>query len=376
MKILIIGGHLTPALAVIQELPKEAEVLYVGRKNALEGDKAESLEYKTITSLGIPFVELKTGRIQRRLTKHTISSLLKIPKGFFEANKIIETFLPEVIISFGGYVSLPIGVVAYLRKIPLIIHEQTMRVGLANRLLTPFAKTICISWEESESYFPKRKIVLTGNPLPKDKPSKEIIKLLEKHNSKPLLCIVGGSQGSHAINMLILPIMKNLLNKYNVIHQTGDAKEFGDYESLIKARDLLPEQMREGYMPYKFINPSDIAFVFQKSDLVVTRAGINTIQMLLLENKPSLVIPLPSSQKNDQYENAQFLKREGLAEVLIQSGTTPDSLLTGVNDMMEKRHKYLCPDVQKFKIIHQNAAERIVKILLYASTSGKNQKKS
>src|SRR5258706_1364540 len=376
MRILITGRHLTPASSVIQALPKNTDVLYVGRKDAVEGYKELSLEYRTITSLGIPFAEITAGRIQRRLTKHTIPSVSKIPKGFCDAYRIIHSFSPEVILSFGSYVALPVGLAAYFMKIPLIIHEQTMHAGLANRLMAPFAKTICISWEESKNYFPKQKLELTGNPLPENKPSEQIIKLLNKDASKPLLCIVGGSQGSHAINMFILPILKDLLEKYRVIHQTGDAREFNDFEKLTISRDLLREELQERYMQFKFIDPSDIAFVFQKSDLVVTRAGINTIQMLLVENNPSLVIPLPSAEKRDQYENALFLKKAGLGEIFIQSEVTSDSLLTCVNDMIEDRHKYTCPDVQKFINLHKGAAERIVKILEYATTSGKNQKKS
>src|SRR5690242_4478734 len=148
MKLLITGGHLTPALGVLQNLPRGVEVLYVGRKYALEGDNALSLEYQTITKMGIPFANLVTGRIQRKLTKHTLSSFFKIPSGFYDAFKIIKTYHPDVILGFGGYVAVPICVIGSLLKIPIVIHEQTVSAGIANKLLARFADKICISWKQ------------------------------------------------------------------------------------------------------------------------------------------------------------------------------------------------------------------------------------
>src|SRR5437879_2705078 len=113
MKIAIIGGHLTPALAVIRALPKDADVVYIGRKYAMEGDKAESLEYQIITTLGIPFVILHASRLQRQLTRHTIPSLARMPKGMMEAFKILKKQKPDIILSFGGYVSIPVCFAAY-----------------------------------------------------------------------------------------------------------------------------------------------------------------------------------------------------------------------------------------------------------------------
>src|SRR5579864_507350 len=107
MRILVIGGHFSPALGVIQALPKNTDVLYVGRKYALEGDKTLSLEYRTVTSLHIPFASIVTGRFQRKWTKYTISSFLKLPFGFMQALSIIKLFQPTVILGFGGYVQIP-----------------------------------------------------------------------------------------------------------------------------------------------------------------------------------------------------------------------------------------------------------------------------
>src|SRR3989339_499065 len=149
MKIIIIGGHLAPALSVLEALPKNTQVLFVGRKYALEGDNALSLEYNTITSLNIPFVGLNTGRLQRKITRFTLFSLLKLPFGIIKSFLILIDFKPDVVVGFGGYVSIPVTFCAFVLRIPVVIHEQTMEAGLTNRLVSRFAKKICISWDSS-----------------------------------------------------------------------------------------------------------------------------------------------------------------------------------------------------------------------------------
>jgi len=155
MKIVIIGGHLAPALSVMEALPKNTKILFIGRKYALEGDSALSLEYKVVTDLNIPFVGLNTGRLQRKVTKYTFLSLLKFPFGIIKSFLILIRFRPDVVMGFGGYVSIPVIVCAFILRIPVVIHEQTMEAGLANRIVSLFAKKICISWNTSRKYFPK-----------------------------------------------------------------------------------------------------------------------------------------------------------------------------------------------------------------------------
>ena len=126
MKVVITGGHLTPALAVIEKIPKDWEVLFVGRKHAMEGEKEVSLEYQAIKSLGIKFVDLNAGRVQRSFSRHTIPSLLRIPKAYLKSLRILQNFKPDVILGFGGYVSVPIAIMGKLLGIPSVIHEQSL----------------------------------------------------------------------------------------------------------------------------------------------------------------------------------------------------------------------------------------------------------
>src|SRR3989338_8397326 len=139
MKIVLIGGHLAPALSVMEALPKDTEVLFIGRKYGLEGDKALSLEYRTITGLNILFVGINTGRLQRKLTRYTIPSFFKLPFGMIRSFFALFKFKPQVVVGFGGYVSVPVVLCAYLLRIPVVIHEQTLEAGFANRFLAKFA---------------------------------------------------------------------------------------------------------------------------------------------------------------------------------------------------------------------------------------------
>lgn len=366
MRIAIIGGHLTPALSVIQRIPKGNEVVYIGRKYALEGDRAHSLEYQTIREHNIPFVHITTGRLQRTFTPQTIPSLLKLPTGFFQALRILRQLKPDVIIGFGGYVSVPVGFAGKVLGIPLVIHEQTLEAGLANRILASIANKVCISWETSRKFFPKQNVILTGNPV-----VEAIFEESTRHRLKkgvlPRLVIVGGSLGSHAINMLIEGCLPELLKRFELLHQTGDAKEFQDFEHLATKRDSLGPALRERYMLTKFIDPKEIVSVFESADLVVTRAGINTITTLLLLNKPALVIPLPVSQKNEQLKNAQFFKQHGLGEIFNQSIGTPEKLFTLIVAMMKQKNTYANTKSREEFAVNSHAAQKIIDAIFYVA---------
>src|SRR3990170_2659026 len=157
MKFVVTGGHMTPAVAVLEELfKKEREtkesvrILYVGRKYAMEGDRSTpSVEYQYILRLGVSFASLVTGRVQRVFTWYTIPSLLKIPIGFFHALFILLRFRPDAILSFGGYIAVPVVVTGWLLGIPIVTHEQTLTFGRANKVIEVFAKKIAVSWEDS-----------------------------------------------------------------------------------------------------------------------------------------------------------------------------------------------------------------------------------
>lgn len=366
MKLVIVGGHLTPALAVIQALPKDTEVVYIGRKYAMEGDAALSLEYQTITAMGIPFVNITAARLQRAFTRHTLPSLTKMPRGMMQAFRILKKTKPDAILSFGGYLSVPVCFAGYLLKIPIIIHEQTQGAGMANKIVSFFATKVCISFPSSGKFFPKEKTVLTGNPILKATPTK-VAEAYKKQNERlSLLLITGGSQGSHAMNVLVQAILPELLTKFQIIHQTGDAKEFHDFATLEDMRKGLSLDLRRRYTITKFIDPNDIQSLYQNADLVISRAGINTVLSLLLLQKPAFLIPLPHGQRNEQLNNAKLFKQSGLGEYMIQNFITPEKLLAEIVKMDENRGHYKNNTGDALRQLHAHAAEHIIALLPHA----------
>lgn len=365
MKIIITGGHLSPLLSVLDELPKETKVLVLGRKKFLEGDKAISLEYQTLKDRNIPFVPIISGRLQRKLTTYTFFSLFKFPIGFFQSLFILKEFRPDIVLSFGGYISLPVVISSFLLRIPVVIHEQTMGAGLANKIASKFAKKICISWESSAKFFPKSKTVLTGNPIRKFKIHPfDKLRARISNEKIPLIYITGGSSGSHAINILAETILEELLSRYKIIHQTGDAREFGDFERLKNLKEKLSEKLRSRYYLTKFVDPEDAGRVLKDSDLVISRSGMNTVTELIYFTKPSLLIPLPYSQGNEQVENARLLKDIGISEIAFQKDLTSQKLLDIINQMIKdiKNYKH-----ESKELIKENAAKKIIEICLKES---------
>jgi len=361
MKIILIGGHLAPALSVLEALPKDAQVLFIGRKYAMEGDNALSLEYKTMTSLKIPFIGLNTGRWQRKLTKYTLLSLLKIPFGVIKAFLILIRFRPDIVVGFGGYVSIPVIFCASLLRIPVVIHEQTLGAGLANKLVSRFAKKICISWNSSKEYFPKDKIVMTGNPIRKFPILNAKFSLFK--NNLPTIYITGGSLGSHVINILIEGIISELLEKYNIIHQAGDTCEYRDFERLEELKMNLPEELRDNYILKKFIDPSQIGDILNLSSVVISRSGMNTVTELIYFEKPALLIPLPFSQNNEQLKNAEFLEKIGLGIVLSQSKVNQKKLLQTIELIFRNIKKYKINKKEFKGLSGKNAAQNIISVI-------------
>lgn len=367
MKILIAaggGGHFTPALSVITALPKDWEALIVGRKYAFEGDSSESLEYRTAKEGNIPFAAITTGRLQRKLTKHTIPSLIKLPLGFVQAVNILKKYKPDVVLSFGGYISLPVVFAAAFQKIPIVLHEQTLEAGLANKIASRFAKKICVSWESSLAYFPKSKTVVTGNPLKREKGDvSDILHFSANDKKLPLLFVTGGSGGSHAINLLIEESLEDLLSSLRVVHLTGDAQEFGDYSRLEKKRLALPEELGNRYVVIKFLSHEKFSGVVAESDIIVSRAGMGTVTEFMYYGKPALFIPLPHSQNNEQMKNALFMQSYGLATVCDQKTLTGKLLSDKIMTMLKEKGHYLKRKDEAQKAAHIDGVEQIITLL-------------
>lgn len=345
MKILVTGAHFTPAVAVLEEIKKypNVQVVYVGRKTTLEGDRTASVESQIFPSLGVKFIPIVTGRLQRAFTIYTIPSLLKIPIGFLQALLIILSEKPDVILSFGGYVAVPLVITGWLLSVPVIVHEQTLVSGLANKISSWFAEKIALSFPDTTG---EEKVILTGNPI------RQIIKNTQTKKSRglPVILITGGNQGSHAINLAVEESLGQLIKITSVVHVTGDNK-YKDFERL-KSRQT------NNYQVKKWID-KEWGEVLSKADLVISRAGINTLSELAYLEKPALVVPIPYLYGDEQNKNAKFFAKLGLAKILPQSQLSGDNLLKNITSMLKDLPNLKEKAKDAKKVIIPDAAKRL-----------------
>lgn len=354
-KIILTGGHLSPMLAVLSVLEKKADVVVVGRRYGFESDTAESLEYQVVVQKNIKFYDIRAARLQRKLTKYTIPSMLRFPQSIFRAISILNKEKPQLVLTFGGYIALPVSMAAYIKRIPVVMHEQTLHAGLANKLISKFARLIFISFATSATYFPKSKTILTGNPV-----RPEIFNARESFeipSGRKVILIIGGSSGSHRINLLIEQALPELLLRYTLIHQTGDAQEFKDYDRLNSLKKKLSVTKKQHYIIMKFINPAEIGWAYHSADIVLSRSGINTVTELISLHKKALLIPLPYAQNNEQKKNAEYFVGQGLGEILEEKDMNVENLINKLDELLELH-------VEKGMPSKNNAAEIIAKEVL------------
>lgn len=332
IKIFILGGHFSPALAVIEEMEKtkDFQIYFLGRIHPLEGDKSISAEYRVIKEKkNVTFLDINTGRLQRQFTPETLLSLLKIPFGFFQAIYYLVKYRPQIILSFGSYVSLPVSMIGFFLNIPVIIHEQTHQAGMANRITGLWAKRICLSYKDSQKYFLLKKTIITGLPL-----RPEIFQMTnpvwQKSIGKPLLYITGGSLGSRIINSNILPILDKLLLHFYIIHQAGRANNYSDLDLLKKQINSF-SQLKSKYYLTDYLKTAEIGWVLNKADIVISRAGANTVAELIALNKPSIIIPISYSE--EQKANAFFAQEKISAIVLQEENLTPENIYQTVMNL-------------------------------------------
>lgn len=374
MKILVSGAHFTPAVAVIEELKKfgNVEIVYVGRKTSLEGDKSQSMESTVLPLLRVRFIPIITGRLQRSFTLYTIPSLFKIPIGLIQAFYIVLSEKPDVVLSFGGYVAVPTIITGWLFSIPILIHEQTLVSGLANRISSFFADKIALSFKREN--LDGKQFVLTGNPLrsqifnPQKNLAAEYAKLFATANKEKLavVLITGGNQGSHVINQVVEDCLAKLTKIACVIHVTGENK-FGDFERLeVKQSDR--------YLVKKWIG-SEWGAILSKVDLVISRAGINTLTELAYLGKPAIVIPIPYLYQDEQNKNAKFFERMGLVKILPQFKLSGETLLKNVSLLLNDL-KHLKDRAKSAKsVVIPDAAKRLaLETILLAKHDEKSKK--
>ncbi|EKD95413.1 MAG: hypothetical protein ACD_24C00494G0005 [uncultured bacterium] len=341
-RIVITGGHHTSAIPVIKEIWRRnanVEIYWFGHKYSMKGDKNTTLEFRQITSLGISFFALQAGKVYKT---YNIFRLVKVPLGFLHAFILLMQIKPNLILSFGGYLAVPVVIAGYILKIPSITHEQTMVTGYANKVISKFARRIMLSWVESEKYYPKNKTVLTGIPL-----RKEIFvsssNNFEVNKQLPTVYVTAGKTGSHKINLLIKESLPKLLDMANIIHQCGDHSYYKDFDILLEEAKKYKNKSGK-YLPVKFVLDDVIGEVFSLSKLIISRAGAHTISEIVALEKPSLLIPIPWVSHNEQVINAGLVKSAGLGEIIEEKQLSVELFIRKVEQMLLKIDNYKIKD--------------------------------
>ncbi|HUS51987.1 MAG TPA: UDP-N-acetylglucosamine--N-acetylmuramyl-(pentapeptide) pyrophosphoryl-undecaprenol N-acetylglucosamine transferase [Candidatus Bathyarchaeia archaeon] len=359
-RVIITGGHHNSALVVAEKLRKKGyKVIWFGHKFSMWGDKKPGAEYEEVTRAGFEFIEIKAGKFYR--TYHPLK-LVRIPFGFVQSFYCLLKFRPNLILSFGGYLAVPVVISGWLMRVPIITHEQTVVYGLANRVIQFFAKKILVSWESSLKHFPARKAIHTGLPV-RPEIFNQIKGKFDFKNDLLTLYVTGGKQGSHLINQVLAEALPELVEKYNLIHQCGRSTIYDDLAFLSKIKSRLPEKLKKRYLVRDYIFQPEIGSVFAVADLVVSRAGAHITYEIAALGKPTLFIPIPWSHANEQFKNAQILKQAGLAEILIQEKLSAENLSRMIRMMIANLDQYKKSSAKAQKLVKLDAAKKIVELV-------------
>lgn len=359
-KIVICGGHLTPAIALIEglETKKDVKIIFFGRQFSMEGNRSPSAEFRVITKKNIQFVKITSGRLQRKFTRYTIPSFIKIPIGFIQSFFHLFIIRPDVVVSFGGYLSTPVVFSAWLLGVDSVTHEQASSPGLANRINSLFVRKVFLTWQKSKKYFNDDKCEVIGNltrsSLFKIKASDQKIANFIKKNKK-LIFITGGNQGSHFLNTLARDLVPRLQD-FALLHQVGTANYKNDLEKSKKIKST-------NYMCVDYINPQDIGAVYKAAQIILSRSGANTVWDIAILAKVAIFIPLPNSASAEQMANAKILEDALCAQILKQDTASPQNVEASIRNVFKNLKTYEANAKRFSAHLPKNALSKVVNFL-------------
>lgn len=345
------GGHTFPLIAVARSVRKQfpagVEFLFIGSKGRFESE--------SMAAEGIPAQYVMTGKLRRYFSWQNFVDPFKVPIGICQALWKMFLFMPDVVFAKGGSASVPVVLAAWLYRIPVMIHDSDAVAGRANQFLSHFATRIAIAYPSARTFFPEKKVALTGNPVREEiltGDKAEAASLLGLSVEKKTLLVLGGSQGALAINEAILRILPDLLAQgIQVIHQTGEE----NYDAIVEAvTEYGIKEKESGYAPRAFFQAAELADVLSLATVVLSRAGAGFIAELAALKKPTILVPLPSAANDEQRLNAYGIAEIGGAIVLEEANLGEHLLLEEIiklasdeilqKSLGEKMHAFYHPD--------------------------------
>jgi len=323
------AGHVFPLLAVAEQLQKQGgfSLVFYGSYSGLEAG--------LVKNFGLPYQRILTGKFRRYLTLWNIWDLVKLIGGFFQSLWLLIYERPDLIFAKGGYVCLPVVLAGFILHIPIVSHESDVILGFSNKIVEHIAKKLFYGF--LLKYYSKinlKKAIYTGIPQREDflkfivNPDLFKIRAANFFKFSPDLktvLVFGGSQGAHKINQLILEILPQVLDKYQLIHLCGKL----DFDQIAKEKRILPEKLQKRYFIAPFLQ-DEMILAYTLSNLVVCRAGANTLAEISSLHQAAVLIPLSSAAGNHQEKNAQIFKKENAAMVLYEDDLDSSMLLTEI----------------------------------------------
>lgn len=370
------GGHTYPARTAVRTLHNRLAGLDLALEPLWAGSPA-GLEARVAEREGYAFRTVATGKIRRSsnplktLSPANMTDMARVPLGVAQARRMVGDFAPDVVLSTGGYVCVPVGLAASMKGRPLVVHEQTVRLGLANRTLAARADRIAVSAEATLSLLPegcRSAAVVTGNPVRAEVLTGSADKAIQAlgldgfHRGLPTVYVTGGAQGSAQINTALCGTLPWLLERANVVHQCGTG-------SLTEVREHaadLPSHLEGRYHVTDFIGP-ELPDVLALADVVVSRSGAGTIAELTALGKPAVLLPLATAAGNEQEHNAQHLHEAGAAVALTQEDATPEGLYTAVEPLLNNPDQRRQMAARARALGRSDAAEHLTDVLLSAA---------
>ena len=319
------AGHITPNIALIPRLRAEGfDIHYIGLLGGMEE--------KLILQQGVPFHGIRGGKLRRYFDLKNVTDVFKIGAGFFDAVSIIRKIHPDVVFSKGGFVSTPVVWAASFCHVPVAAHESDSTVGLANKLSMPFVQKICYTFAETGSQIAEGKGIFTGLPIRDTLLRGNAAKgraICGFSGNKPVIAVIGGSQGAQFINEMLRSCLDRLLPRFDICHMCGK----GNLEPSLDGKS--------GYRQFEYVT-DELPHIFAMADLVVSRAGATSIYELLALKKPNVLIPYSlKASRGDQIINAKSFEQQGFSEVLDENGSTPEKFIKLIESVFENRAYYI-----------------------------------
>lgn len=354
------GGHTSPGLAVAAVLAERGiPCAWIGSRDGVEA--------RLVPARGIPYFAISTGKLRRYWSWRNARDLgLSVPAGLAQAIARLGRLRPRAVFATGGFVALPTVLAAALRRIPVVVHEQTAVPGLANRVAGRFARRIALSFPGSGAGFAAGKVVVTGNPLRPELRSGSRADAVARFGldpALPLVYVTGGAQGAQRINRAVGDALVPLLEHAQVIHQCGDHPTTGDRAWLEARRTALPPALARRYTVLPYVG-AELAAIYATASLLIGRAGAGTVNECCQLGVPALYVPLPGTRGDEQTANARIVERAGGCAILPQAALTPPLLAERVQALLGEATRLKEMGERARAVAVPDAAERIVAVLL------------